>query len=304
MFDAAVLELASRQYGMFSRAQADERGITQRMLDRALAAGRVTHEAEGVYGMPGWPESWWRRLWRAYLATGPHAVVGFETAGAVQRLTNFPKGRLVLVTPHGDHHWHGLAEMRQSTDLVDGHIEVVHGLRVTTTVRTLFDLASVTGAGRLAVAVEDAHITGQCRLEELHAFYTELRRRGKRGMKKLGKILAERGPGYVPSQSWLQRRMLKILADSGLPRPRIEVQLPWRTERESRCDALYERERVLLEADGRRWHTRVDQMAEDRKRDREARLHGYSPFRFVYQELRYEPEVLVDTVREALAQAA
>jgi very-short-patch-repair endonuclease len=228
-------------------------------------------------------------------------VLSHETAAAAHRLTNFPRGRIVLLTRHGDHHWHGLAEMRQSTDIVEEHITVVAGLRATTVVRTLFDLAAVTSPGRLAVAIEDAHIVGQCRLEELQAFYDQLRRRGKRGMKKLGKILAERGPGYVPSQSWLQRRMLRVLADGGLPKPKVEAQLPWRTDRDSRTDALYEPQRVLLEADGRRWHVRVDQMAEDRRRDREAQNHGYRPYRFVYHELKYDPAVVVDTVREALA---
>lgn len=298
---AAITEVSSRQYGLFSRLQAENMGIGDGMLKRALACGRLTHEAEGVYGMPGWPESWWRRVWRAYLATGPHAVLSHETAATVHRLTNFPRGRIVLLTPHGDHHWHGLAEMRQSKDIDEAHVSMAAGMRVTTVVRTLFDLAAVTSTGRLAVAIEDAHIVGQCRLEELQAFYDGLRRRGKRGMKKLGKILADRGPGYVPSQSWLQRRMLKVLADAGLPKPKVEAQLPWRADRESRCDALYERERVLLEADGRRWHVRVDQMAEDRRRDREAQNHGYRPYRFVYHELRYDPAVVVETVREALA---
>jgi very-short-patch-repair endonuclease len=298
---AAITDLASGQYGLFSRAQALCRGATQDMLDNALGAGRVTHEAAGVYGMPGWPESWYRRLWRAYLATGPHAVVSFETAATMHHLTNFPRGRIVLTTPHGDHHWHGLCELRQRTDIADDHIVVVGGLPVTSVVRTLFDLAAVTGAGRLAVAIEDAHIVGQCRLEELQAFFDELRRPGKRGMRKLGRILSERGPGYVPSQSWLQRRMVNVLLDGGLRKPQLEVQLPWRIERESRTDGLYLPERVLLEADGRRWHVRVDQMAEDRRRDREAQNHGYRPYRFVYQELRYDPQMVVETVREALA---
>jgi hypothetical protein len=297
----ALMELSARQYGLFSRSQALDLGISPGMLDRALDSGRITHEADAVYGIPGWPESWHRRLWRAYLATGPHAVVSFETAAAIERLTNYPPGRLVLTTPHGDHHWHGLADMRQRTDMHPDHITVMQGLRVTTVVRTLFDLAAVSGKQRLAVAIEDAHIVGQCRLEELQAFYDELRRPGKKGMRMLGRILSERGPGYVPPESWLQRRMLKVLEDGGLPRPSVEVQLPWRTQRESRTDALYVPQRVLLEADGRRWHTRVDQMAEDRRRDREAINHGYRPLRFVYEELRYDPQMVVETVRDALA---
>jgi very-short-patch-repair endonuclease len=224
-----------------------------------------------------------------------------EAAAASHGLTNFPCGRIVLATPHGDHHWHGLAEMRQLTDLRPEHITVVRGLSVTTVARTLFDLAAVTGTERLAIAIEDAHVTGQCRLDALQLLFDELRRPGKRGIRKLATILADRGPGYVPPESWLERRMVKILVDGGLPRPRVQAQLPWRLRLASRCDGLYDDERVLLEADGRRWHVRADQMAEDRRRDREALNRGYRPYRFVYEELRYEPELVVDTVREALA---
>ena len=298
---AAITNVSSRQYGLFSRAQAADLGIDDCMLWRALTAGRITQEAEGVYGFPGWPDSWFRRLWRAYLATGPNAVVSFEAAAVLHGLTGFLFGRIVLTTPHGDHHWHGLCEVRQRTDLLPEHIVVIDGLRVTSVVRTLFDLGAVAGAQRLALAVEDAHITGQCRLEALQAFYDDLRRPGKRGMKKLGRILAERGPGYVPPQSWLQRRLVVVLCAGGLPKPRLEVHLPWRTERESRTDALYDDTLILMEADGRRWHTRVDQMAEDRRRDREAQNHGYRPYRFVYEELRYDPEMVAETIREARA---
>jgi hypothetical protein len=298
---AAITNISSRQYGLFSRAQAAGLGIDDCMLWRALTAGRITQEAEGVYGFPGWPDSWFRRLWRAYLATGPHAVVSFETAAALHGLTGFLRGRIVLTTPHGDHHWHGLCEVRQRTDLSPDHVVVIQGLRVTTVVRTLFDLSATARPQRLAVAVEDAHITGQCRLEILQGFFDELRRPGKRGMAKLRRILAERGPGYVPPQSWLQRRLVTVLCAGGLPKPLLEVQLPWRTERQSRTDALYDDTLILMEADGRRWHTRVDQMAEDRRRDREAQNHGYRAYRFVYQELRYDPEMVVETIREARA---
>lgn len=298
---AAILELSSRQYGLFSRAQAAGLGIDEWTLVRALRSERLTHEAEGVYGLPGWPESWWREVWRAFLATGPDAVVSHETAAAIHRLTNFPRGRIVLTTAHGDHHWHGLADMRQSTDLKPEHVLFRDGLPVTTPVRTLFDLAAVAGRERLALAVEDAHITGQCRLEHLIALYDELRRPGKHGMKKLGRILAERGPGYVPPESALERLLLKVLRTAGLPKPRLQAQLPWRATLPSRCDAIYEDRRIILEADGRRWHTRVDQMANDRRRDREALNHGWRPYRFVYEELKRDPQLVVDTVLEARA---
>jgi hypothetical protein len=301
MFDAAVAELASRQYGLFSRPQVFELGGTSRLIEVRLASGRWTHEADAVYGLPGVPESWWRRLWRAFLATGPDAVASHDTAAALHRLTNYPPGRLVLTTLHGDHHWHGLAEMRQSKDLRPEHVVILRGLPVTTTARTLFDLSAVSGAERLAIAVEDAHITHTCRLEELIALYDELRRPGKRGMKKLGRVLATRGPGYVPPESWLERRLVKIVVEAGLPRPRLQAEFPWRQDLESRCDAVYDDARALVETDGRRWHVRADQMAVDRRRDRDALNHGWRPYRFVYEELKYDPALVIETIREALA---
>lgn len=298
---AAITTVAKGQYGLFSRAQAIECGASQDMLDTALRSGRLTHEADGVYGLPGWPESWWREVWRAFLATGPDAVVSHETAAAMHGLTHFPKGRIVLTTRHGDHHWHGLADMRQSTDLKPEHVQQRDGLPVTTPVRTLFDLAAVTGRERLAIAVEDAHTTRLCQLEVLIALYEELSRPGKHGMKKLGRILAERGPGYVPPESTLERLLLKVIRNAGLPKPRLQAQLPWRTTLPSRCDAIYDDARIILEADGRRWHTRVDQMANDRRRDREALNHGYRPYRFVYEELKRDPRMVVETIQEARA---
>ncbi|HWW53873.1 MAG TPA: hypothetical protein VNY84_08890, partial [Acidimicrobiales bacterium] len=267
MLDEALAAVASRQYGLFSRLQVLEVGGNDRIIHVRLASGRWLREAEGVYGLPGWPKSWWRRVWRAYLASGPGAVVSHDTAAAIHGLANYPRGRLVLTTAHGNHHWHGLAEMRQSTDLRPEHVTSLNGLPLTTVARTLFDLSAVSGAERLAIAVEDAHITKTCRLEELLALYEQLRPPGKHGMRKLGRVLATRGPGYVPPQSWLERRLVRILLEGGLPRPRLQAEFPWRQDLESRCDAVYDDARMLLEADGRRWHARVDQMANDRRRD-------------------------------------
>src|SRR4051812_18286908 len=185
MVDAAVADLASQQYGLFSRPQAIAVGAGTRLIETRLGSGRWTHEADAVYGLPGWPDSWMRRIWRGYLATGAHAGVFFETAAALHELTGFPRGRIVLTTPHGDHHWHGLCEMRQHTALLPEPIVVLRGLRVTSVVRALFDLAAFSGRDRLAIAIEDAHITGCCRLEMLQEFYDALRRPGKRGMKML-----------------------------------------------------------------------------------------------------------------------
>ncbi len=58
----------------------------------------------------------------------------------------------------------------------------------------------------------------------------------------------------------------------------------------SRVDALLVDAPVIIESDGRRWHTRVADFERDRQRDRAAASHGYVTMRFTYDELRCDPD--------------
>ncbi len=165
----------------------------------------------------------------------------------------------------------------------------------------MFDLAAVTPRSRYVRALQDAHVRRLCRLEEVGALYLALRRRGKRGMRMLGQVLETRGAGYVPPESELERRLISVLRRGGLPAPKRQYPLPWRTDAEGRVDLAYPDHKVLIEADGRRWHSRMDHMATDRRRDREALNNGWRPYRFLWEEITAQPESVCRTVRDALS---
>ena len=59
--------------------------------------------------------------------------------------------------------------------------------------------------------------------------------------------------------------------------------------------------RVILEADGRRWHTRIRDLAEDHVRDAEAARVGWETLRFVYEQIAEEPEEVCATVADVRA---
>ena len=151
MPEADLLELASRQHGCFSRRQALNAGVGDDAIKQRLNAARWLWLAPGVYGLPGWPGSWMRSLWAAHLDVGPHSVVSHEAAATLHQLTSFRAGALTLTVPHGDHQRVGEATVHQSRDLAASHCTVVGGLPVTTVVRTLVDLAAITGPARLAL---------------------------------------------------------------------------------------------------------------------------------------------------------
>ncbi|MBA2752138.1 MAG: DUF559 domain-containing protein [Actinobacteria bacterium] len=304
MTERQVLGLASRQYGSFSRVQALDLGVDDDVARRRLSAGRWVRHAPGVYGLPGWPVSWRRSLWAAYLDAGPGAVVSHESAAALHELTSFRPGPLTLTVAHGAHQRPGEATVHQSRDLATVHCVRIDGFPVTTVERTLIDLAATTRRARLALALDDACLTRRCRLQDVRALFEELRRPGKPGMRRLGLLLAARGPGYVPPDSVLERRLLRVLSRGGIRPPVLQASLPWRASCPNRVDGLYRSERVIVECDGRRWHSRMETMAEDRRRDREAQLHGYRVYRFVWEEVTKEATMVCATLRRALDSGA
>jgi very-short-patch-repair endonuclease len=93
-----------------------------------------------------------------------------------------------------------------------------------------------------------------------------------------------------PRERLLRRR----LRQRDLPEPSWQAPLPWRPNLPNRLDGLYAQHKLILESDGRRWHMRVDAMKADRQRDREALLHGYTVVRYLYEELKDEPQKLWD----------
>jgi|SRR5947209_2760999 len=86
----------------------------------------------------------------------------------------------------------------------------------------------------------------------------------------------------------------RLPAENGLPVPTRQFHLPWRQPENGWVDFAYLVPRVILEADGRNWHTRLEQMANDRRRDREVQLHGYDLYRYTWDELQNEPGLVAE----------
>src|SRR5690349_16637978 len=103
MSDLPVAELARAQLGVLARFQLLELGITQRSIDRRRASRSWIRLAPGVYGLPGHPEGWARRLWVVYLAAGALAVVSHQAAAACFRVRQFPEELLTVTVPHPQH---------------------------------------------------------------------------------------------------------------------------------------------------------------------------------------------------------
>lgn len=120
-------------------------------------------------------------------------------------------------------------------------------------------------------------------------------------MAKLGLVLDERSDAAVPPGSELERAMLTALRDAGLRPPQRQVALPGTGEIDGLVDAAYPDCRIILEADGRRWHTRVRDLACDHSRDAQAARAGWQTLRFLYEMIIHDPAGMCATVADVRA---
>lgn len=293
-----LIEVGRHQHGMVSRSQVIDAGGQDATIARRVRSGRWERCHPGVYRLGSAPDGHLQQLWAAHLAAGPDSVISHEAAAGLFRLTGFPRCAPVLILPHPRHARVSGATVHQISDLDARWIWRLDGLPVTTSARTIVDLAAVTSRARLARALEDGLVSGKVGHGAVAACLFEVMRPGKRGLGKLASILDEHGPGTIPAASELERLLFQAIESAGLPRPRRQFPLPGRQAATGRVDAAYVEAKLILEADGRRWHSRRADFARDRRRDNEAARAGWQTLRFTWEELRDEPTEVAATVQE------
>ena len=277
-------------------------GGTRWEVEYRLKSGAWLRRGDGLYVLPSAVPGWHHELRTALLAHGPAAVVSHRAAAALHRWPTYLPG-LVEVTAAGAPNYRSLGTMHRSTDLEPPHCTMVDGFPVTTEVRTVLDMASLLRRRRLEWLVDDLLAAQAFSLDELHRLFLQVARRGKPGMGNLRVVLEARGPGYVAPASRLERLLIDVLAGGGLPEPVRQHPLPSRAG-PGRVDFAYPEFRLLIEADSRRWHSRVADFETDRQRDNEATAVGWAILRFTWQQLTQSPGWVVRIVRDSLRQAA
>jgi hypothetical protein len=281
--DAAIYALAACQCGNFTRRQVLAAGGTDALIARRVAAGRWLVVAEGVYSLPGVAPSYHRGLWVAWLAAPPTAVISHWSGGALRRLDGFPRNRFTISVPHGGPRRNPVARVFQSRSMPAA--TPVDGLPVASVERILVDMGRLVGPKKLEHLVEANRTSGRTNPVRLRREFLRLARPGRNGISTMRAVLATYEDGPTPSRRDLEGALDAILRT--IPATaRREAPLPGREWSGDRVDRLFEHpRRLIVEGDGRRWHTRLADFRRDRQRDRDALRAGYPTVRYAYEEL-------------------
>ena len=228
----------------------------------------------------------------AVLAGGPGAVLSHHAAAALWRLRT-PRGGPIDVTV-ARQKTAGTGIRFHRARLPDDEVTGLDGIPVTSTPRTLLDLAAVLDARGLERAINEADYL---RLTDALSLPDLLRRYPRRaGTPKLRAALERRARGATRTRSDMEERFLRLLDKHGLPRPRVNAQV----DDVGEIDCLWVEARIALELDSRRAHATAAAFERDRERDRRLQARGWRVIRVTWRQIDERPEGVVADLRRML----
>lgn len=297
--DRRLDEYAARQYGVFNRGQALAVGMTDEMISRRLQSGRWIRLTSGVYAYASAPPKWHRQLSAAILSQ-PRAVVGGRSAAHLHGFNGFGIGRPEIVVPASANARTPLARIYRHSHFDEIAIERLAGFRVANAAETIWALAPNLPATGLEHLIDAQLAASNLQVDDFEPILNRIEGERRPGGPALRKILADRrGDAYQPATSKLEAHLYPLLDSPGIPPYRR--QCPFRLDQgiEAVLDAYIDDWMMMVEADGRRWHTRRADFERDRRRDNGATAMGLVVIRFTYQMLVIEPDYCLRTLLTA-----
>jgi len=291
--DRALDEYAARQYGVFSLKQVKSLGFTPKMIETRRTNGAWIRLAPSVYALASAPPKWERHM-AAALLTREGSIVAGKSAAYLHGFPGARAGRPVIMIDIKGNARSPLAIVLRSTDFDSVGRVRRRGFVTTNETETIVALARDHTVGEMERIVDETIASGTCSVADLDRL---LRRRERvPGVKKLRPIIAERGPAaYQPPVSELERLLYDLVEHPDVPAVTRQMPFLFRSVKAT-VDLYIPAWRLIVEADGRRWHTRKADMELDRRRDNEATAHGLAVLRFTWQMLTKERDECLETL--------
>ena len=285
-----IATLAAWQHGVVARHQLLELGVSARSIGRRLEAGRLALLHRGVYAV-GHHRLSVKGSWiAAVLACGEGAVLSHRSAA---RLWGLTRGPVIPADVTGRCGRRRAGIVLHEGGLTESDRAVVDAIPVTTVARTLLDLADVIDERQLDKACEEADRLGLLEMRAVEAVCA--RSPGRRGLKPLRRLVEEaRAPEF--GRSRLEDRVLALCREHGLPAPQTNVEVLG-----CEVDAFWPQAKLVAEADSWSFHRHRAAFENDRARDAQMQVEGYSVVRLTHRRLQHEPDTVAAELRRFLA---
>jgi hypothetical protein len=281
-----------------TRAQAADLGLDATAVRHRVRRGEWTPISRRVLRSSAAPDHPMLTASAAVLDVGGDVTVGRVSASSLWGVPGFRldpvevlRGRETNVRPSR------LAVVHTSRDLRDEHIALVDSLRVTTPLRTIFDLAGTLHPARTERLLDSAVGRGLCTYAGLHRMLDRFGGRGRAGVTLLRALAEDRPPDRRPPESGLEARVNQILLRDG-QRP-LDRQVDLGDERwTGRFDLADRDDNFVLEVQSERYHGSLLDRRRDAERRSELEAAGWVVAEAHDHDIWHRPHLVTQTVRD------
>ena len=293
-----VDRLAARQHGVVGRSQALDCGLTSHQIRVRLESGEWWAVDANVFVLRSSPATWERKMHSAVVSR-PKALVAGRSAGYLHDFTGFRPGKPEILVPFQGNARSPLARVIRSRHFDRVGTVEIEGFTCTSIAETVLTLSLRESAQTIERVVDDRIAAGSLRIPDFDPILDRLLKARQRGLPTLRRIVAERdSEAYQPPTTELERLLYELLDRAELPAYVRQLPISYPKTRAT-VDAYIPDWWMIVEGDGRRWHTRKADFERDRRRDNEAAAAGFLVIRLSYQMLRNDPGGCLQTLIDA-----
>ena len=278
-----------------TREQLRGLGLTDESISRAIARQLLYVVFPGAYCVGHRYLTPHGRLLAATLACGEGSVVSHGTAAWLCGLAKSAPDLIDVIAPVES--GRKIAGIRRRFVPMPAGREVWRrgGVPVTSPMRTLVDCAG-SAPTEVAGMIEQASVLGVLDIGGVDRILDGPSRRGTKRLLRLLEPWRRYKPG-IKIRSRMEAKLLPLLSEAALPIPQTNARL--RVGPKSyEVDFLWRRQKVIVEADGGRFHDNPAAGSRDSNRNHTLTGAGYRLPRLGWEDLRDRPE---ETMRELAA---
>ena len=294
-FQHVVARIAAAQHGVVTRAQLERAGITARVVDRRIRGGILKPLHRGVF-LVGFVEAPLAREMAACLACGEHAFVSRRSAAVMWGIIKHSArpARTEITLRAGYRRRPGI-QIHRTGSLHEDETTGLRGVPITSAPRTILDLAAQLPRKPLDRAISQAvglRLTDSQQLLDIAS-----RHAGRRGAGRLRTVLTGSGPPFTRSEA--EERFLDLLRRARIDPPEINTRVLG-----FEVDFYWPQRQLVVEVDGRAFHSSPLDFERDRTRDAELAAVGIRVVRVTWLQLTSAPEAILVRLGGALSASA
>ena len=296
MSERALVQLATRQHGLVTTEQAAQFGFGRGAVTYAVAKGRWRRAATGVLAMGAAPATLHQRALAAVLSIG-EACASHSTAAHLLGW-EVRHARVEVVVPDDRKVERRNVRVHRSTRLGPEDVALVDDIPATSPARTLIDLSGRITVDDLAACLDVALRRRQVTIDAVDAMIDATQATFGRRPGVLRDLLEMRRIAG-PVESPLEARVLRVLAEAGLPLPTCQHRVTVGAK-EYRLDMAWVPARIFSESDGFEHHGGRSAFDADRHRINRLAAAGWIG---VHLTSAFTDAEIIDAVRNVLALA-